>query len=62
MSIKSLFKNFIIGEFGHGVTEYGILLVFGTVLIGLVTQLLSSNFSMSVSSSFPMLGTALHPN
>ncbi len=58
MAIKIL-DNFTAVESGQGITEYGAILAFIAVLIGLVLSLPNGSLQTALSSAFSMVASQL---
>ena len=56
---NSLLKRFLVDESGQGITEYGAILAFIAVLVGLVLSLLNGTLKTAISSAFSMVASQL---
>ncbi len=56
---NNLLKQFLVDESGQGITEYGAILAFIAVLVGLVLSLLNGVLKTAISSAFSMVASEL---
>lgn len=57
--VYKLLHQFLVDESGQGITEYGAILAFIAVLVGLVLSLLNGTLKTAISSAFSMVASQL---